>query len=69
MPKSRPKQTKNKHSALSLYPSDAWLEEPRSHQCGPDHSHVFPTWIETGEKCWKFFFKTVFYLNTKSVGR
>ena len=57
IPKSSPKQTKNKHSALSLYPSDAWLEELRSHQCGPDLSHVFQTWIETGEKCRKKIIK------------
>ena len=33
------KQIKNKHLPFSLYPTGAWLEELRCHQCGPDHSY------------------------------
>ena len=67
--KSSSKQIRNKHSALSLYPSDTWLEKLQSHQCQcrPQISwYVKLDWNQRKMQK-ENIFQTVCHLNTKNV--
>ena len=54
-------------SALSLYPSDAWFETLRSHQCGPRLSWYLKLDWKQRKMQKENICQTIFHLNTKRV--